>query len=290
MWQGFSINPEVYRAGFFFNIDSVTKFIQTDSVFKLLTSMKFEQKLSEDKIKDIVLKRERRVPGFSVITKYGKQLSYQIDDIAFDMNPKTHKFLVQKKIGEPPVEYTMEAYFRERYPETPITSASQPLLVVHKKDENIYLPPELCFIPNLPEDFTKNTNAMRDLQEYKSFDPTNRYERICRMATKLSGSTSIREANLQIDTDMIQVKGRYLHDLTMKDPKNPSSRQKFTDYLRGSFEHSEPMRLEDGQWALVYASRDYDLANEFLAGLRKAQQRMGIRLGETEYVELKNNT
>ena len=72
MWQGYSINPEVYRAGFFFNIDSVTKFIQTDSVFKLLTALKFDQKLSEDKIKDIVLRRERRVPGFAVITKYGK--------------------------------------------------------------------------------------------------------------------------------------------------------------------------------------------------------------------------
>jgi hypothetical protein len=54
----------------------------------------FDDKFSEDKIKDIILRRERRVPGFTVITKYGKQLSYQIDDIAFDMNPRTHKFLV----------------------------------------------------------------------------------------------------------------------------------------------------------------------------------------------------
>jgi hypothetical protein len=80
----------------------------------------------------------------------------------------------------------MENYFRERYPENPITASSQPLLVVHKNEENIYLPPELCFIPNLPEDFTKNTNAMRDLQEYKSFDPTDRYNRICKMAKQLS--------------------------------------------------------------------------------------------------------
>jgi hypothetical protein len=51
------------------------------------------QKFSEDKIKDIILKRERKTPGFTVITKWGKQLSYQIDDIAFDLSPKTHRFI-----------------------------------------------------------------------------------------------------------------------------------------------------------------------------------------------------
>lgn len=232
--------------------------------------MKFEQKLSEDKIKDIVLKRERRVPGFTVITKWGKQLSYQIDDIAFDMNPKTHKFLVKGKVGETGREYSMDDYFKEKFPETPIKTPNQPLLVVHKRDESIYLPPELCFIPNLPEDFTKNAMAMRDLQAFKSFDPTDRYGRICSMANKLSSSTSIQEANLQIETDMIQVKGRYLQDLTMKDPKNPSNKPKFQDYVRGSFEHSEPMKLGDGEWVLVYASRDYNMANDFLGGMRRA--------------------
>jgi len=34
--------------------------------------MKYDRKMDEDKIKDIILKRERRVPGFAVITKWGK--------------------------------------------------------------------------------------------------------------------------------------------------------------------------------------------------------------------------
>lgn len=116
---------------------------------------------------------------------------------------------------------SIEEYFHEKFPETPIRSNNQPLLVVHKRDESIYLPPELCFIPNLPEDFTKNTMAMRDLQEYKSFDPTNRYNRICQMANKLSTSSALHDSNLQVETQMISVKGRYLADLTMKDPRNP---------------------------------------------------------------------
>lgn len=76
--------PQVYLSGMFFNIDAVTKFIQNTPVVDILTEMAFNKKLAQDKIKDILLKRERRVPGFTVITKWGKQLSYQIDDIAFD--------------------------------------------------------------------------------------------------------------------------------------------------------------------------------------------------------------
>lgn len=40
------------------------------------------------------------------------------------------------------------------------------------------------------------------------------------------------------------------------------------------------MKLGDEEWAIVYAGRDYDLANNFISGLKRAQQRMGIRLGE----------
>ena len=76
VWPGYSIVPQVYTGGLYFNIDAVTKFIQNQPVLDILSEMAFRDKLSHDKIKDILLKRERRVPGFSVITKWGKQLSY----------------------------------------------------------------------------------------------------------------------------------------------------------------------------------------------------------------------
>ena len=74
------------------------------------------QKLSEDKIKDIILKRERRVPGFTVITKWGKQLSYQIDDIAFDKSPKSYRFLVKDQVTREEKEMSLIEYFKWRYP------------------------------------------------------------------------------------------------------------------------------------------------------------------------------
>jgi len=71
-WPGYAITPEVYISGLYFNIDAVSKFIQSKSVLEILYEMLEKKKMPEDKIKDIILKRERRVPGFTVITKWGK--------------------------------------------------------------------------------------------------------------------------------------------------------------------------------------------------------------------------
>jgi len=49
------------------------------------------------------------------------------------------------------------------------------------------------------------------------------------------------------------------------------------------------MKLEDGEWAIVYAARDTATVNEFVGGMRKAQGRMGIKLGEPEYIEIENS-
>lgn len=87
------------------------------------------------------------------------------------------------------------------------------MLVVHKPENNIYLPPELCFIPNLPEDFTKNSMAMRDIQDYKSFNPTDRFKRIQTMGEKLRAFPELQDAGINMEQNMIQVKGRYLEDL-----------------------------------------------------------------------------
>jgi hypothetical protein len=90
-------------------------------------------------------------------------------------------------------------------------------------------------------------------------------------------------------SEMIHVKGRYLTDLTIKDPQNSQKKYSFPDYLRGSFKHSEPMRLEAGKWTFVYAARDADLANNFMAGLRKSSGRMGVLIEEPDWLELEGN-
>lgn len=195
MWPGYIVDPKVYVSGCYINIDTATKFIQTKSVLELLSNLKHREKRTNDEIKDMLLQRQRKVPGFTVITKWGKNLSYQIDDIDFNQNPKTHRFEWTR--GQDTKSGSMVDYFRDVYPRNEhnpeIRDMNQPLLVVHKPDRNIYLPPELCFIPNLPTDFTKNFMAMRDIQEYKTVNPQKRFDRISRLGHKIGQNRALEE-------------------------------------------------------------------------------------------------
>ena len=63
----------------------------------------------------------------------------------------------------------------------------QPILFVNLRGMKIYLPPELCRDCSLPQNFTKNKNAMRDIAESKIKDPAERFGRLKKIIQLLSG-------------------------------------------------------------------------------------------------------
>jgi len=62
----------------------------------------------------------------------------------------------------------------------------QPLLYVNFKDSRVYLPTELCHEASLPENFTSDSRKMKDLQEYKISNPTDRFERIANVLNRIA--------------------------------------------------------------------------------------------------------
>ena len=85
---------------------------------------------------------------------------------------------------------------------------------------------------------------------------------------------------------MIQVKGRYLEDLTLKDPSNHGEKRTWRDYQGGQFPHFEPMNLKNHKWTLVYCERDFNNANTLVNSFRGASGRLGIKLGDPHYIEV----
>jgi len=61
----------------------------------------------------------------------------------------------------------------------------QPLLYVNFKDTRVYLPTELCHEASLPENFTSDSRKMKDLQDYKISNPTERFERIAKVLNRI---------------------------------------------------------------------------------------------------------
>ena len=115
-------------------------------------------------------------------------MSYQIDGITFDESPKTITFNHRNKkdpsksLGE----VTMLKYFEAQYG-IKLREHGQPLFFVNNRKgdgEPIYLPTEICFSASLPNDFTKDRQKMRDIQDYKICGAEIRMQKIQKLISK----------------------------------------------------------------------------------------------------------
>lgn len=64
----------------------------------------------------------------------------------------------------------------------------------------IYLPPELCRDCSLPEDFTKNKKAMKEIAEHKIKDPAERFERLKKIAKSLKDHEKFGEFDIELSS------------------------------------------------------------------------------------------
>ena len=60
-------------------------------------------------------------------------------------------------------------------------------------------------------------------------------------------------------------------------------------YEKKEVKHAQPINLRRETWAIVYGSKDSDLANDLLALMQKAAGGLGIRVDEPQWVELPYN-
>lgn len=76
----------------------------------------------------------------------------------------------------------------------------QPLLYCNFKDTRVYLPTELCHEASLPENFTSDSRKMKDLQEFKISNPTERFERIATVLNRICNMPEFSQFEIQLKT------------------------------------------------------------------------------------------
>lgn len=131
------------------------------------------------------------VPRKTVITSYNTK-SYQVDGLDFDRNPDTYSFVQAN--GQ---KVTMTQYIFAQY-KIKIKDTKQPLLYVNFKDTRVYLPTELCHEASLPDNFTSDSRKMKDLQEYKISNPTDRFERIATVLSRISNMPEFAQFEIKL--------------------------------------------------------------------------------------------
>ncbi len=163
--------------------------------------MQKQFRMGDEEIEKYFDPEVRRV---TVITTYGKTRSYQINGITFETTPENYslEFSLEKHLKEPrrapiggededekmdldpkpkqTIKGTCMDYFKMKY-NIDIRYPHAPMAIINVRGMEFYIPTEVIHPAQLPEDFTKNVMAMRDLQKYKIADPQARIDRILKL-------------------------------------------------------------------------------------------------------------
>nr|AEX87970.1 Otiwi8 [Sterkiella histriomuscorum] len=290
MWPGYTTSVKALHDGIFLNVDCATKFIDSRSILDLIIDLQ-KDRYSKQDIHEHFVPKSQDEKRLVVITKYNSRI-YQIDDIKFDMSPKTHVFTwnyfdpITKTLSQQKTD--MARYMNMKYGiSIHQRDLDQPLLVVHELDQNIYLIPSLCNQASLSKSFTSDSRKMKDLQDYKLSNPEQRYNRINTLIERFQHSEVLDGWGLKIEPNFAQVRAKQLPDANIVDKQKGTLN--WSNYENRGVLHAQPIELKKETWALVYANRDYDSANNLVEMMTKASRGFGIRVEQPQYVEIQRN-
>lgn len=202
-WPGYEVTSKLSTQGVFLNIDSCTKFVNMVTILDLYKG-KLDEGYSQDEIFGRYNSSNIDNPRITVISAHNSK-SYQVDGMTNDFSPLTYHF--KQKDGS---EISMSQYFKQRYKIN--LADKQPLLYVNQRDGRIYLPSQLCNEASLPDNFTRDTYKMRELQQYKITSAEKRKEKIEKLIMKFGNDQTFLQWGVEISTQMQELKGKKLYE------------------------------------------------------------------------------
>ena len=225
-----------------------------------------------------------------VITLYNSKI-YQLDGIDFKLTPKTHTFKWRetnpqtREITEHNTD--MVRYMDIKYGiKIPERDQNQPLLIVHERDQVIYLIPSLCNQASLPKNFTSDSRKMKDLQDYKLSNPNQRYDRINTLIERIQQTDVLDQWGLKINPRFANIRAKQLPNAKIQ---YNNKQYDWEAYEKKTVKHAQPIELKREAWALVYGQRDFDSANILVEMMQKASGAFGIRVEDPQWVEIPRN-
>ena len=164
VWQGFSPTVNLTAIGILLNISVVHKVLRPDTAFEALERIAQGKKHDGNFLKD---EYSKTFAGAVVLTRYNNDKTYIVDHVALDKSPSD-----SFSSGKDGKEMTYVEYYKEKYGRD-IKNKRQPLFAVKDKRKNdfIYLVPELCFMTGLTDEMRSNFNIMKKLAEISSGNP-----------------------------------------------------------------------------------------------------------------------
>ena len=207
MWPGYTTQTKWCTDGIFLNIDTATKFVNSSTILEDIDYYMKEEGWTRDQVKAYYKPATEEDQRHVVITEHNSR-QYQVDEVTFDKTPQNTMMTWKDKNKVEKTTNLVEYYKIHHKRDIPKT---QPMFIVRKRDQDIYLPTSLCHQASLPKDFTSNAQKMRNLQECKINKPDERVERIERLLEKIKDNKVFNAWKLSIQDTFANLKGIVLH-------------------------------------------------------------------------------
>lgn len=218
--------------------------------------------------------------GQIVLTMYNNQ-TYRIDSIDFSKNPMS----TFTKDGK---EISYKKYYKDRYNLT-IQDEGQPLLVSKATarqrrgglPEEVYLIPELCRLTGVTDRMREDRRFMMDISAHTRVDPLGRQKRLMhfsqRMATSEQSQKHFQDFGMQLDKDLVKLKGRVLppEKVHFRDGKIITLRKPdWTSEAQSNRMFSARIPLKN--WYVLTMSRNRGDTEKFLKRLEFVSKGLGL--------------
>lgn len=226
---------------------------------------------------------KKEIIGTTVLTEYTNK-TYQIDDIVFNMNPKSTFTEAYKENSTSYLEY-----YKTRY-NIIIKDENQFMLVSNAKArdlragraDHIYLIPELCRATGMTDEMRANFKLMQELATYTRLNPDKRVKALKkfnnRVQTTPESVNVLREWNMELEQELMTVDARELppEPIIFGDGVETTTNAKGEWILSNSMYKSVPIN----RWMCIFPAKLADETKSFISALNGACAQMNSEITE----------
>lgn len=262
VWPGYFTSINSLRGGLILTIDCSFKLVRNDSVLEVLNEI---QKKHGPNCREHIRKE---LKDSIVMTFYGAQLTYRVDDVLFDETPNDTFFHGSE-------ETTYWRYFRNKY-QAEINVKNQPLLLVRRsyKSEAIKLIPELCRMTGAGS-LHDDLRLKKEVSTHTRLRPDKRQSDIQNLASRLH-NLPCKDWNMQTSNSALTVQG-----LRLPHPSIITGSKKILINDKASFKLMDTPFLTVvplDRWQLFCPERDQNLIEGFVSSLQHMGRTFGLQV------------
>jgi aubergine-like protein len=273
-------------------LDTKSKIVRQESCYETIKTLTKQCKAQS---KDVKVEIKRNLVGSTVVTSYGKQENYRVEDVIWDLNPAS----TFDKRG---TDTSYMQYYKDQYNIT-IKDKKQPLFSCKakkrrpgEKNNSIYLIPELCSPTGLTDAMRMDFTIMRELAGSTRKSPNERFSKYKEIqdlfmhnegVSKMMTEWGIRfEKSGFAKAEGIRLKNQ---DITMtkkgsKSVIRGSDKADWDRDLKSSNLLISPPNLK--KWVFLGNKKSEKLATQFSGELEKSCHQLGWKIAKCSKLQL----